>query len=123
MFEIASGANVTLKDLTITGGNGVANNPSGTASDDGLGGGVLNLGTLTVENSTLSGNSAQAGGGIANLSGGTFAVSDSTFSGNSAQAGGVIFNVDDTVTVNNSAPFLTTPPTVQVAASTPFTAR
>ena len=42
------------------------------------------LGTVTVSNSTFSGNiAAYEGGGIYNF-GGTLTVSDSTFSGNSA---------------------------------------
>ena len=55
----------------------------------GEGGGILNGGTLTVSNSTLSGNSAGLdGGGIHN--GGTLTVSGSTLSGNSASYGGGI---------------------------------
>ncbi|MDW8392512.1 MAG: hypothetical protein RMK84_20585, partial [Oscillochloridaceae bacterium] len=49
---------------------------------------ILNKGTLTVTNSTFSGNSAAGlGGGIYN-DGGTLTVTNSTFSGNSASAGG-----------------------------------
>ena len=48
----------------------------------GRGGGIYNAGTLTVTNSTLSGNSPanSAGGGIYNA--GTLTVSNSTFSSN-----------------------------------------
>ncbi len=87
VFEVAAGTNVTLANLAITGGNGVADNPAGTSQDDGFGGGILNLGTLTVNNSILSGNSAGSpnfifgGGGILNF--GTLTVNDSTLSGNS----------------------------------------
>jgi predicted outer membrane repeat protein len=47
-----------------------------------LGGGIFSdaYGTLTVSNSTLSGNFAQNGGGIANF--GTLTVRDSTIAGN-----------------------------------------
>ena len=50
------------------------------------GGGIRNDGgTVTVSNSTFSGNSAGYGsGGIDNDGGGTVTVSNSTFSGNSA---------------------------------------
>jgi hypothetical protein len=66
-----------------------------------FGGGILNVATLTILNSTFSGNSAQGfgyqglagsfagyadGGGIYNT--GTLTVHDSTFSGNSAQGVG-----------------------------------
>jgi hypothetical protein len=64
------------------------------------GGGLYNVGTLTVSNSTLSGNSAYGGfgdgGGIAN--GGTLTVSNSTLSGNT----GGIYNILGTLTVSNS---------------------
>ena len=52
VFEISAGANVTLDNVNIIDGNGVADNPSGSAGYDGNGGAILNLGTLTVS-STL----------------------------------------------------------------------
>jgi hypothetical protein len=72
--------------------------------------------TLTVSDSTFSGNQALGGAGIFNLGGGTLTVSDSTFSGNSANAqigvttgqasGGTGGGINDifggTVTVSNS---------------------
>lgn len=117
VFEVAANAQVTLSGLGIADGNGLL---GGFDPDqrgfDGLGGGILNFGTLTVngctlyENSTfgegggiynagtltvssssLFANSACFGGGIGNL--GTLTVNGSTFSGNSATtAGGGIFN-------------------------------
>src|SRR5262245_38598959 len=56
VFEIQ--AVTTISGLTITGGIGRANNPSGATGFDGIGGGILNFGTLTVRDSTLSGNSS-----------------------------------------------------------------
>jgi hypothetical protein len=51
----------------------------------------MNFGTLTVTNTTVSGNSGLAGGGISN--GGTLTVSNSTVSGNTATSdGGGIWN-------------------------------
>ena len=51
-----------------------------------VGGGIFNTGTLTINNSTISGNTAAAlmptGGGIYN--GGTLTINNSTISGNSA---------------------------------------
>ena len=67
-----SGANLTLDDLTLSGGS----------SHDG--GGIYNNGTLTVSNSTFSGNSASLYGG--GIYGGTVTMTNSTFSGNSASS-------------------------------------
>jgi hypothetical protein len=96
IFQIAAGADVTISGLTITNGN--ANlNTDGVS----LGGGIFNNGgTLTITNSTLSGNSASAaGGGVSGEGGGIFnnngtlTITNSTLSGNSASdAGGGIFN-------------------------------
>ena len=47
-------------------------------------GAVIPGATLTLTNSTLSGNSASFGGGIMTWSGATMTVTDSTLSGNSA---------------------------------------
>lgn len=103
VFEIASGANVTLKNLTITGGTGVANNPSGSSRYDGIGGGVLNFGTLTVSNCTLTSNHSSGGGGGIDNYNGMLTVSNSTLSDNSAAySGGSIFNYLGTVAVSNS---------------------
>ena len=80
VLHVHFGAVVVLKNLTITNGN--------TGGD---GGGILNEGTLTVMNSTISGNAADAGGGggIMNLFGQSFTLTDSTISGNvSASSGG-----------------------------------
>ena len=92
VFEISAGANVTLDNLNIIDGNGLADNPSGSAADDGEGGAILNFGTLTVDSSTLSGNSAGLGGG-AILSFSTLTINSSTLSGNSAGVGGGIYNL------------------------------
>jgi hypothetical protein len=98
VFDV--GAKLTLSNLTVADGGG------------GPGAGIRNTnGTVTLSNSTLSGNSADcAAGGIHNLSG-TVTVSNSTFSGNSATlVGGGIFNNGNamntgTVTVSNSTFF------------------
>ncbi len=95
VFEIQSSGVATLTYLNIV---------SGTTPPSGAGGGILNnQGTLTVQNSTLSGNSAgYFGGGIFNNKG-TVTVRNSTLSGNSAgNGGGGIFNEYGTVTVQNS---------------------
>ena len=96
VFSINSGVTATIQDMTIR---------DGFSAD---GGGILNGGTLTLSNSTLSGNSstspgtASGGGGIFN-NGGTVTISNSTLSGNSSPLanGGGIFNAG-TLTISNS---------------------
>jgi hypothetical protein len=100
VFELQYGVSVTLQNLDITDGNGEANNRSSItgSSEDGVGGGILNLGFLQVVNCTVSGNTASdSGGGIANVRlseiQGTLLLAGSTVSGNSATTkGGGIFN-------------------------------
>ncbi len=77
VFNITSGK-VTISGLLITQGK-----VTGFAS----GGGIFNGGTLTLNNSTVSGNTADFGGGIEN--GGTLTVNNSTVSGNTAVQVGV----------------------------------
>jgi hypothetical protein len=112
----ATTAHVTIADLTISGGSipyggGIANLGSLTVSDCTLsgnsagiaGGGIYTSGTLTVTGSTLSGNTApgSAGGGIWNT--GTLSLSNSTLSGNSGyQGGGVGSAAVAKLTVSNS---------------------
>jgi HYR domain len=117
VFIINNGVTATLDTLTITNGTASAANssegggilnsgaltvtgctingnhaPSGTST--GQGGGISNASpasTLTVINSTISGNSAGGqGGGISNA--GTATVVNSTINGNSAPQGGGVFN-------------------------------
>lgn len=96
------GGALTIADSAITGNStlGVLNS----------GGGIQNAGTspgtLTVINSTLSGNSVSSGGGGA-ISGGTTTIINSTISGNSAPNGagvtaGTISFVNSTVTGNTA---------------------
>ena len=77
---------VTISGMTISNGNTV-----GTPSS--RGGGIFNDGgTLTITDSTISGNTAQDAGAIRND--GTLEVSDSTLSGNTSNsAAGAIQNV------------------------------
>jgi predicted outer membrane repeat protein len=120
VFEVAQGATVTLSGLTITRGWGAANGGYGggilnngtlsvvnsTVTNNGAiyGAGICNLGgTLTVSNSTLSANYATglSGGGIYNAGGGLVTVSNSTFSNNQARDGGGIYNTGGTLTLTN----------------------
>ena len=113
-FDVALGASLTLDHATLQDGR-TSNSYSGVAiynqgrlkvSNSTLshiyGGGIDNAGgTVTVSNSTLSGNAANYGGGIANY-GGTVTVSNSTLSSNGAVSGGGIYNAGGTVIVSNS---------------------
>jgi hypothetical protein len=125
VFEIVGGAKtVSISGVTIRngqGGNGggienadtvtltiINSTLSGNAA--GLGGGVFNSGTLTIINSTFSNNMASQGGGIYNPGSGMLTITNSTFSGNAAPvAGGTSFNVGtlqiaNTTLSDNSSP-------------------
>jgi hypothetical protein len=111
IFDIGSGATVTIAGLTLTGG----------MSSDGAA--ILNGGSLTLSHDVLSGNVAQGiaggglfgdgigrGGGVENQAGATLDVSQSTFTGNQALGspnggnafGGGIYNQTGTVTIDSS---------------------
>jgi CSLREA domain-containing protein len=96
--DLAGGINNPNADVLLE--NVVVTNNSGLGAWQG--GGIKNQGTMTVRNSTISGNSAEdAGGGILNLS--TLTVEGSTISGNTAPAGGGISSVyPATLTIINS---------------------
>ena len=147
ILRTAPGIDVTLSGLTITNGavtsdfaGGIYNDHatltlssctiSANSADQGTGGGIYNDGsaTMTIINSTISGNTAWPGGGICNdgtmtitnttLSGnsdngynlgggilnfGTLTITNSTLSGNSADSGGGIYNWGRaTLTISNS---------------------
>jgi hypothetical protein len=99
VFVIYPGKTVTISGLTIT-----------NASTNVYGGGIFNFeATLTVNNCTVSGNSAFQGGGIFNdgfFGSATLTINDSTLGGNSSTSyGGAIYNGGQggsaTLTVNN----------------------
>ena len=74
IFNIVSGVTANIPGLTITDGH-VSSSIYGNSGSDG--GGILNYGTLTLAESTVSGNSATGvGGGIDNT--GTLTVTNST---------------------------------------------
>lgn len=118
-FKIEAGANVVLSglsitqghDTTVTGGGGGISNKGGTltlnndilSNNSALnGGGILNSGVLTVNNSIFKQNTATAGGGAIYNSVGTLTISGSVFGNNSAAVGGgAIFNGEN-LTLGNS---------------------
>jgi len=91
VFWVHSGTAVRMSGLTIQNG-----------STSGDGGAISNAGKLTVENCTLSGNSAENGGAIYNDSPFTTTLTNCTLSGNSAVSdGGGIYNSFGRVDVTN----------------------
>ncbi|WP_328392788.1 right-handed parallel beta-helix repeat-containing protein [Streptomyces sp. NBC_00390] len=92
------GADTSLSDLTITGGD--AKQREVPFTDPG-GGGIANGKNMTLRRVTVTGNSAGYGGGIFNIPDSHLTLIDSTVSRNTAgEAGGIRF--DDTGTVVNS---------------------
>ena len=81
IFTINTGGNLSISGVTVTG-----------AQTSGSGGAFKNNGSLTVSNSTISGNSATTGGGIQNNTGGALTITSSTLSSNTATFGGGIEN-------------------------------
>jgi hypothetical protein len=114
-------ARSTLSDNTAeTSAGGVYNDAGGrltvthsTLSGNSAGsnaGGIWNLGTATVTNSTLSGNTGSVGGGIFNLR--TLTITNSTLSDNAAAVtGGGIDRFTGTVTIRNTIVAGNTAPT------------
>jgi hypothetical protein len=92
IFDIASGGNLSISGVTV----------SGAQITTGNGGAFNNAGTLTVSNSTLNNNTTTTnGGGIFNGGTGILTVSNSTLFTNSANHGAGIYN-SGTATVTNS---------------------
>ncbi|MGQ0592571.1 MAG: hypothetical protein ACT4QB_07950 [Gammaproteobacteria bacterium] len=123
ILAVGQPGNLSLQALTLSGGNavfveGVNSGAGGGAYNRGTltltdstvsgnttngfdGGGVFNRGTLTLTHSTISGNTAGLGGGVSNRYYGTLTLTDSTISGNTASDGGGVSNYG-TITLTNS---------------------
>lgn len=101
IFVVESGANVTINDVSI----------GGRDKSNGLGGGIQNSGTLTLNKVAVEGARAVEGGGVLNSA--VLFVIDSTISNNTVNSeGGGIFNktnaslsVVNSTIANNSANF------------------
>jgi hypothetical protein len=108
IFEVSGGFSDTLTELTLINGNvgtgqdggGIYNlgnltvnqctvyaNYAPSLLGGGLGGGIYNLGNLTVNQCTVTGNAAYNGGGLGSSSPGTVNLNQSTLSGNSTSSG------------------------------------
>ena len=84
LFQIATGTSAAFRSLTLANG-----------STTGNGGAILNLGSLDIDQSTLSFNDAGGHGGAIFNGGGTgqtLGLHRSTLSNNTADRGGAIFN-------------------------------
>jgi hypothetical protein len=83
LFRVMSSANVTMRRLKMINGNGVG--VGGTGPD---GGAIFNQGTLTLRECTISNCSAVSGGAIWNDGQALLTIERSTIAGNSAFSGG-----------------------------------
>ena len=91
---VQEGANVTLSDLTMAHGR--------ASGGDDNGGGIYNLGHLTLRRCIIADNQADwDGGGIYNYSTGILDAQQSAFIGNSAAFGGGIKNENATISLTN----------------------
>ncbi|MFB9623618.1 hypothetical protein [Nonomuraea helvata] len=100
VLQVASGATLHVQRISILGG-----------STAGPGGGILNAGTVVLEQTIMAGNHAGNGGAIANSEGANATISHSVLSENSTASvgGGAIVNfgtltVSASVVTGNSAP-------------------
>jgi uncharacterized repeat protein (TIGR01451 family) len=93
VFDIDAGVTAAISGLTIENG-----------TSTGSGGGIFNLGTLTVSNSTLSNNSAGLdGGAVASESGATLDLAGCTFGNNVAlgQGGALVTGFNTTTQISD----------------------
>ena len=124
VFQVMSIGPVTISDLAIRNahgrsGGGIFNGGVGTltiintalsGNTADFGGGVYNGGTLNIVNSTISGNTANTeGAGVYNPV--TLTIINSTFSDNTSQIAGAVFNtgtlvISNSTITNNTSMFL-----------------
>jgi hypothetical protein len=99
VFQIGAGSVVDINALTITGS---------VAPVLGAGGGIFNVGSLSLTNSTVTGCGADFGGGIYNATGASMTMFGDTVSKNASGQGGGVFNngtleiIDCTIAANVS---------------------
>lgn len=95
---IYSAAGSTLK---VSASEISANRAENDAAEDMQGGGIRSLGELTLDATTVSGNSARFGGGLA-ITDGTARVKDSVIEENEAVTGGGIYKVAADLWISHS---------------------
>ena len=114
VFRVMSIGPVRISGLTIRNahgnfGGGIFNGGVGTltiinsalsGNTAAFGGAVYNGGTLDIVNSTISGNTASEGAGVYNPV--TLTISNSTFSDNTSQIAGAVFNTGTLVITNST---------------------
>jgi len=108
--SVSPSGSVTIADLVFKSsylynfGTLTLNNSTVSGNSiSGNGGGIYNGGTLTLINSTVSGNTSYfSGGGIYNEATGTLTLNNSTVSGNLADTGGGISNDGGTLRLINN---------------------
>lgn len=96
--RLGSGGGITNFGTLTLNNSTVSGNTAPVEGASSNGGGLSNVGTATLNNSTVSDNTARNGGGIFNTGSGTLTLNNSTVSGDS---GGGIRN-SGTVILNNS---------------------
>jgi hypothetical protein len=107
VFSIGILANVSISDMTITGGDATGGN---TSKEIDMGGGIFNTGTLTLDHVAVVGNHADGGGGIFSIPASYITISNSLIADNTAyEAGGIRFDgggelINSTVTGNTLLP-------------------
>lgn len=107
IFSIGNTATVTIRDMTLTGGDSTGR---GTSKEIDMGGAIYNTGTLTLDRVAVVGNHADGGGGIFSVPGSYITINQSLIAHNSAyEAGGIRFDgggelIDSTVTDNRLEP-------------------
>ncbi|HZK81016.1 MAG TPA: hypothetical protein VFC46_08120, partial [Humisphaera sp.] len=79
IFAVESGVTAEIDNLTISNGKAAS------------GGGILDDGSLTLNNDTLSHNTATSNGGALGVVGGQLFAADTTFDSNTAGSGGAIY--------------------------------
>ena len=93
------GGGVTVNNATLT----IADSTiSGNQSTDGGGGIRLNSGSLTIERSTITDNYGSPGGGGIRQNAGSLTITSSTISGNLAYQGGGIYQAGGTLSISHS---------------------
>ncbi len=93
VFQVDQGVTATLSGLTITGGRlstALAASGGLSAILAEVGAGLYNDGSVTIDDCTISGNTAAYGGGVGNV--GTAALNRCTISGNAGFQGGGVSN-------------------------------